>query len=185
VHFLECSGEQAAGHCEELERAWRVRAVPLVLGEISTLPAGPIVGTYFHYNEVRQRWPQRLEEVRFVAIGPDASLVERLPQAPRGGGRRLLVCELDAAKAQNIAADLHNLFPAGAERIVPRVLASPDALPPRRAGDVLLVSPRVWGALSGEKRARVVHIRYCIRAQELEALGGSLGWRRGSMGGQA
>jgi GntR family transcriptional regulator len=183
VHFLECSRAQAAGHCEELERAWRVRAVPLVLGEVSLLPPGPVVGTYFHYNEVRQRWPQRLEEVRFVAIAPDPGLAERLPRSPGGGRRRLVVCELDAAKAQNIAADLHALFAAESEEIVPRVLRGPGALPRRGAGEVLLVSPRVWGALSERQRERVVHIRYRIRAQELEALGGSLGWLRALPGG--
>jgi GntR family transcriptional regulator len=183
VHFLECSRSQAVGHCEELERAWRVRAEPLVLGETESLPAGPIVATYFHYNDVRQRWPQRLDEVRFVAIAPDPELLSRLPEAPAGRRRRLLVCELDAGKAQNIAADLHNLFPAGAEQIEPRVLTSPDVLPRRRPEDVLLVAPRVWGLLPERQRGRVVPIRYSMRAHELEALGGALGWQRAPSGG--
>jgi GntR family transcriptional regulator len=180
VHVLECSRTQAEGHCAELMERWRVDARPLVLSETAALPAGVVIGTYFHYNDVRQRWPGRLEDVRFVAIAPDAALAGRLRGARAGGrgGARLLVCELEEAKAVNIAADLSHVFSADDWRIEPRVLESAAALPRRRAGDVVLVSPRVWGALTPGQRERVVHIRYCIRPHELDALGESYGWER-------
>jgi DNA-binding transcriptional regulator YhcF (GntR family) len=183
VHFLECSRAQASGHCAELERAWAVRAEPVVLDEVEALPAGVVVATYFHYNEIRQGWPQRLDGIRFVAITPDPSLPARLPQS-RDGRQRLLVCELDAAKAQNIAADLRVLFPTEQHVIEPRVLSSPAGLPEAGAGEVVLVAPRVWGALTEDQRARAVEIRYVIRAHELESLGASLGWTRTPNGGR-
>ena len=182
VHVIECSREQAEGHARELMRAWRVDATALVLGEASELPAGLLVGTYFHYNDIRQRWPHRLDEVRFVAIAPDAGLAQRLPPRGRAGRRqRLLVCELDESKAINIAADLRNVFSEDHYRLEPRVLPSPVKLPAVGGSDVLLVSPRVWGVLNERERARVVAIRYCMRAHELEALGVQLGWERATM----
>lgn len=175
VHFLECSEEQAAGHCAEIMGAWRVDVRPLVLGRTAELPPGIVVSTFFHYNDVRQRWPDRTDDVRFVAIAPDPELGPQLP-AGDGGTRRLVVCELDESKAVNIAADLSVLLPPPRYRIEPRVLSSPSSLPDRRPGDVLLVAPRVWGAMSQEARKEVVLIRYKLRGYELEALGQSFGW---------
>jgi GntR family transcriptional regulator len=182
VHVLECSREQAEGHAEELMRVWRVAAKALVLTEATELPAGILIGTYFHYNDIRQRWPQRLDEVRFVAIAPDDAIARRLPIGGRKEARRrLLVCELDGSKAVNIAADLKNVFGDVQYRIEPRVLPSPLRLPAVRHDDVLLVSPRVWGVLTERQRARVVPIRYSIRTHEIENLGRSLGWERAAV----
>jgi DNA-binding transcriptional regulator YhcF (GntR family) len=179
IHFIECSREQAEQHCSELMTAWRVDAKPLVLGAVPDLPAGILLGTYFHYNDIRQRWPHRLNDVRFVAIGPDAELRTLIP-AHRGSTarRRLLVCELDEAKAMNIAADLRALFPERRYLVQPKVLESATRLPHVKAGDVLLVAPRVWGGMTERQRAKVVPIRYRVRSHELEALGASFGWER-------
>lgn len=76
----------------------------------------------------------------------------------------------------NIAADLKALFPGDEYLIEPRVLAAPGQFPRTRAGDVALVSPRVWGAMSTPQRQRVVQIRYRLRPHELEQLGLSLSW---------
>jgi GntR family transcriptional regulator len=180
VQFLECSYEQAAGHCAEIAAMWEVEARPWVLGMGSgEPPRGVLVSTYFHYNDVRQRWPDRIDDVRFVAIAPDASLAGDLEAADHGTRtRRLLVCELDEAKAVNIAADLSVLLPPGRYEIEPRMLASASSLPRRRRGDVVLVAPRVWGAMDARLREKVLLIRYRLRAYELEALGESFGWRR-------
>lgn len=178
VHFLECSEEQAAGHCAEITAAWRVDARPLVLGSTVELPAGIVVSTFFHYNDVRQMWPDRTDDVRFVAIAPDPELALKLPgNAGEGGPRRVLVCELDESKAVNIAADVSVLLPSPRYRIEPCVLSSPSSLPHHGPGDVLLVAPRVWGAMSEEARKEVALIRYKLRGYELEALGQSFGWK--------
>lgn len=186
VHFLECSEEQASGHCEEIMTAWRVDVRPLVLGRTAELPAGIVVSTYFHYNDVRQRWPDRTDDVRFVAIAPDQELVRALPgSAGDQGPQRLIVCELDESKAVNIAADLSVLLPPPRYRVESRVLSSPLSLPHKRPGDVLLVAPRVWGAMSEGVRKEVVLIRYTLRNYELEALGESFGWAASAATGAA
>lgn len=183
VHVIECSREQAAGHCAELRRAWTVDARPLVLGEATALPGGTLIGTFFHYNDIRQRWPERLAEVQFLPIAPDPALAERIPT-----GRsqlRLVVCELDEAKALNIAADLRPMFPAPRFHLAARVLAAPGRLPRRRAAERLLVSPRVWAALSEEQRAAVQPIEYRIRGDHLSRLGRDNGWRPAARAGAA
>lgn len=178
VRFIECSRAQAEGHCEELMRAWQVQAIPLVLSELTEFPVGIVVATYFHYNDIRRAWPHRLGEVRFVPIAPDAGLAATVRAAPAGGRHRLLVCELDEAKALNIAADLRTLFGPDRFEILPQVLRRADQLPRARSNQTLLVSPRAWAALTPKQRARVVHIRYCVRPDALEALGTSFGWPR-------
>lgn len=178
VHMMECSHEQAAGHARELTSTWRVDAAPLNLSEVSELPRGTLIGTYFHYNDIRQRWPHRLEDVRFVAIVPDESIRQRVPHVRGRAPQRLLVCELDAAKAVNIAADVKHLFRERRCRVEPKVLREPLRLPRLGEADVLLVSPRVWAGLKQDQRNRVVPIHYRIRGFELESLGLEFGWQR-------
>jgi GntR family transcriptional regulator len=180
VHVVECSQAQALGHCEELMQKWRVDARPLVLAEIDELPIGPLVGTYFHYNDIHQRWPGRLDEVFFVAIAPDPDLMDRLAEGVTDGvgARRLWVCEFDEGKARNIVADLKAMVPPGQYEIEPRVLSSAAALPVAGAGEAVLVAPRVWSDLGEAQRSTAVQIRYTIRARELESLGATYGWER-------
>jgi GntR family transcriptional regulator len=177
VHFLECSRTQSEHHCREIVAEWRVHVEPLVLGETKELPPGLTVATYFHYNDIRQQWPERLDDIRFLAIAPDASLAHELAEVAGGTGR-LLVCEFDAAKAQNIAADLRALLPNGSYDIATKVLRSPARLPHPDAETQVLVAPRVWGVLNKRQRQEAIEIRYSIRAHELEALGRELGWQR-------
>lgn len=181
VYFVECSETQSAGHCAELRHTWRVDARPWVLAE-GEPPATPLLATYFHYNDVRQLWPQRLADIRFVAIRPDAGLPARIePHRAGRGPTTLLVCELDEAKALNITADLSLLFPPDAFRLVPRVVARPGELIGRtRARELLLLSPRLWGMLADAERHRpgAFEIRYVIEPGELQALGDSFGWQR-------
>lgn len=178
VYVMECSHAQAQGHCEELMERWRVDARPLVMAEVDELPIGTIVGTYFHYNDIRQRWPGRLDEVRFVAIAPDPDLVDRLAaEVTDGDGpRRLRVCEFDEGKARNIVADLKAMLPPERYAIEPRLLSNAAALPAAEAGEAVLVAPRVWAALTEEQRSGALQIRYTIRAREIESLGASYGW---------
>lgn len=181
VYFLECSHTQSEHHSREIAAMWRVHVQPLVLGEISELPPGLTLATYFHYNDIRQQWPERLDDIRFLAIAPDASLAHELEEVAGGTGR-LLVCEFDPAKAQNIAADLRAVLPEGAYNIATRTLRSPARLPRSNAGTHVLVAPRVWGALNEHQRKAAIQIRYSIRSHELAALGSDLGWQRAAGG---
>jgi DNA-binding transcriptional regulator YhcF (GntR family) len=178
--FIECSELQCRGHCDELMAAWRVDARPWVLGNRDDLPDGVLLATFFHYNDIRQRWPARLDQVRFVAIGPEPSLPARVARGRAGRSTVIEVCELDEAKARNIAADLSILFPAPRFRIEPRVVLHPaEAIADIPLTRRVLLAPRVWAGLTPHQRTapRVFQVEYRIQPAELSALGEQFGWR--------
>jgi DNA-binding transcriptional regulator YhcF (GntR family) len=180
VHVVECSETQCQSHCRELEGAWDVAARPWLLGPEEP-PPGPVVATYFHYNDIRRLWPSRLPEVAFIAIRPDPSLRSRLARRSTSARRRdLPLCELDGEKARNIAADLLPLLPAERFRVVPHVVRRPGELLEAGGSGPILFAPRLWGALRPEQRAdpRAVEVRYVMPPEEIAALGDRFGWRR-------
>jgi hypothetical protein len=189
VHVVECSETQAADLALQLSGRWNVAARGWSLERPGEPPPGPIVATYFHYNDIRTRWPERFPAAHFVAIHPDPALAARLEpfrggQGPRRGRRpartTVLVCEREAAMARNIAADLKALLPADRFDVSPRVETRAGAtLATATAGTPVLFAPRVWAALSAARRAdpRAIEIRYLIEPRDLDALGEAMGWR--------
>jgi DNA-binding transcriptional regulator YhcF (GntR family) len=179
VHVVECSETQSTDLARQIEARWRVDARPWSLEWPGEPPPGPVVATYFHYNDVRCRWPARLATVRFVAIRPDPSLVERLAEGRIDGPpKEVTLCEREPAMAANIAADLTGILPPDRFRVVRRVADEPKSLLDRQDGGPVLFSPRVWGELDPAERAnpRAVEVRYVLDRAELEALGDQFGW---------
>ena len=189
VHVVECSETQAADLALQLSGRWEVAARGWSLERPGEPPPGPIVATYFHYNDIRTRWPERFPAAHFVAIHPDPALAAQLEafrggQGPRRGRRQarttVLVCEREAAMARNIAADLKALLPAARFEVTPRVeTRAGAALATAPAGTPVLFAPRVWAALSAARRAdpRAIEIRYLIEPKDMDALGETMGWR--------
>jgi DNA-binding transcriptional regulator YhcF (GntR family) len=178
VHVVECSETQAADLALQLSGRWNVAARGWSLERPGEPPAGPIVATYFHYNDIRTRWPERFPTAHFVAIHPDPALAARLEPRSVRARTTVLVCEREAAMARNIAADLKALLPADRFDVVPRVEARAGAtLATAPAGTPVLFAPRVWAALTPAQRAdpRAVEIRYLIEPKDLAALGEQLG----------
>lgn len=187
VHVVECSEAQCLGHARELEDHWQVEARPWTLARAGAPPAGPVVATFFHYNDVRRRWPARLAEIRFAAIRPDPALLEQLerldalaPQRKTPRRRVLVLCELEAAMAENIAADLTPLLSAPRFELRTRVGQPAQSLAELGAHELALFSPRAWAQLGPEQRAdrRALGVRYVFAPGELAAIGGELGWQR-------
>lgn len=179
VHVVECSETQAADLARQLEARWCVEARPWSLERAGEPPAGPLVATYFHYNDVRKRWPARLASVRFVAIRPDRRLVERIG-AWRTDARQVTatLCEREPAMAANIEADLTSVLPPAGFRVERRVANEPGALLDDGGSGPVLFSPRVWGELSPAERAhpRAVEVRYVIDEAGIDAIGPEFGW---------
>jgi GntR family transcriptional regulator len=220
VHVVECSETQAEDLASQLSARWNLTVLGWSLERPGEPPPGPVVATYFHYNDIRTRWPERFAAVHFVAIHPDPALAGRLARlrdleearsrdGAHGGGRgrragaareqgrgrrrgptkgrtvgwgpgrtEVLVCEREAAMARNIAADVKAILPADRFDVTARVESSPGgtlATAPR--GTPVLFAPRVWAALSPERRAdpRAMEIRYLIEPKDLAALGAVLG----------
>jgi len=180
VYLVECSETQAADLALQVSARWNITAHGWSLERPGEPPLGPIVGTYFHYNDIRTRWPDRFPAIRFVAIHPDPELASELTRFRHRGRRQtVLVSERDAAMAGNIAADLRAVLPRDRFEVTSVVERSPGAvLATAPAGVPVLFSPRVWGGLSPTQRAdrRAIEIRYLIEPKDLAALGSELDW---------
>ncbi len=185
VHVVECSAWQCECHARELRAAWRVDARPWPLEQEGEPPEGDIVATYFHYNDIRRRWPHRLREVRFITIAPESRLAERLSALARERGPlRILVCDQDEPTAQNIASDLSLLLPEGSDPAGILVTADPrEAIERCERDDAwALLPPRMWDRLRARDRRhpRALEVRYAFDRAELAALGRELGWHLGA-----
>lgn len=181
VFVVECSEMQAAELARQLAARWRIDAEPWSLERPGEPPAGTVVATYFHYNDIRGRWPERFPDVRFLASHPAAEIVERLTRFRRGrGALEVIVCERDALMAQNIAADLRRVLPPERFSIRPLISASPgNALRTTRGTQPILFAPRVWANLTPAQRAnpRALQVTYVFDSRDLAALGADLAWQ--------
>jgi DNA-binding transcriptional regulator YhcF (GntR family) len=176
VHIVECSEWQCRSLAREIASTFYVDARPWPLGLGNEPPAGPVISTYFHYNDLRRIWPRRLGQVHFMTIFPDPALVRRL-----AGVRRVLICEHDETTAEALTADLTALLGEQEIRIEQWLIEDPakTTLVPRK-GPPVLFPPRVWAGLPEPVRShpRAVEFRYIPDSQELLTIGQELGWKR-------
>jgi GntR family transcriptional regulator len=181
VHVIECSTWQALDLAQQVEERWQVTAKPWSLERAGEPPAGAIVATYFHYNDIRARWPKRLTQVQFASIRPDPSLAGRVRGiVPTELRTTVILCEREAEKARNIAADLAAVLPSPGFEIRTLVSNNPTtALHVAGKTQPVLFAPRIWGALGPVERAdpRAVEVRYLFDQTELAAVGERFQWR--------
>jgi DNA-binding transcriptional regulator YhcF (GntR family) len=179
VYVAECSDTQSADLAEQLMARWRVVALPWRVDRDEPPAGRPILATYFHFNDVRQRWTHRLPQLHFMAIGPDPGLKDRLSRVVRGRGRvTVVLCERDEPMLHNIQADLSRLLPRERFQIRPEIVRAPEAwLASRRSQAPVLFSPRLWGELSPAARnnPRAHEARFVFEPKDLDAIGATLG----------
>lgn len=178
VHVLECGRSQAEGHAQEIAAAFDVEARGAAFGSLREAPAGAVVATYFHYNDLRVRWPARLAEIRFAAIRPDPAITGRVAGPRKGTRATLLLCETEEGKARSIAADLSLLFSPADYRIEPQTVQEPGELLKGPSRTPVLFAPRIWDRLSESQQSdpRAVEVRYMIPPEEMSTLGAHFGW---------
>ncbi len=183
VYVVECSQRQCEDLARQLEEAWDVDARPWCLDREGEPPEGAVVATYFHFNQVRLRWPRRLARVRFASIVVDPGLARRVREhAGVGAGERVTVTlhEFDQPTLDAVAADLSVALPAERFEVKTRLIeGAGEAVTGRRRG-VALVAPRVWGRMTEEERSsgRAVEARYVFDAGDLASMGRELGWAK-------
>jgi DNA-binding transcriptional regulator YhcF (GntR family) len=174
LYAVECSEWQCVAHARELAARYEVdaRPWPLSAGEP---PAGAIVATYFHYNDIRRAWPRRFGSAHFVTIRPDPMLRARLEEA----GGDVLVCERDYATAEAVIGDLEAMMGASNVRFVAQVAADPERELARQRERPILFPPRVWAQLSERSRRdpRAIEVIYRFDERELDAIARTSGWR--------
>ena len=172
VYVLECSLAQCQDLAGQIRAQFGVDAVPWPLSTPDPLPAGEIVATLFHFNDLRRRCPQRLAGIHFVSIHLDPGLASRMDAVAA-----LRVCDPDPEMTRNIAADLLGVF-ADAGRTLRIELGDGRTTLAPQAGRVQVVSPRLWGTLTDPQRRRrdIVQARYVFDQRELLELAARLGW---------
>lgn len=177
---VECTDAQCTGHAAEIEQRWQVRAVPFNLGQSGEPEPGPIVSTYFHFTDVRARWPHRLADVQFLPIQPDPALSRLLDQAVGDTAAcTLTVYDRDASQATGVVADLQALLPRSRFQLESRALDHAENLvPPTKPSHLALVTPRVWADLDPTQReSPFVHpVHYVIAPEVLAGMGDRYGW---------
>ncbi|MFH2002749.1 MAG: GntR family transcriptional regulator [Planctomycetota bacterium] len=181
LHVVECSESECLDHAREIEAVWDVEARPWSLSNEGEVPAGPVVATYFHYNDIRRRWPHRLDEIRFVSIRPDPGLAARIGPVPRRGRKAVILCEFEEQKAINIAADLESVLPRARYSLKPLVVKkASEALDAKAGRTPVVLTPRIWAQLKPDEQTRpgLFKVFYTITPQDLAALGEQAGWKR-------
>lgn len=180
VYVIECSTSQALDLAQQVQARWKVVAKPWSLERAGEPPAGALVATYFHYNDIRARWPRRLAEVQFASIRPDPALEAQVRAIVPGETRTtVILCEREAEKARNVAADLASVLPPPAFEIRTLVSNNPTtALHVAGRMQPVLFAPRIWGALGAAERAdpRAVEVRYLFDPAELHAVAERFRW---------
>jgi DNA-binding transcriptional regulator YhcF (GntR family) len=173
--IVECSAWQCECHARELTDGYEGDARPWPIDGGQEPPAGAVLSTYFHYNDLRRLWPRRLASVRFLTIYPDPDLAKRL-----AGVDRVVVAERDASTIEAITADLRALFGERDLEIQPFVDDDPGSRLEREEATAVLFTPRVWASLSETAREHpsAVELRYVFDRAELSRLADELGWVR-------
>lgn len=171
IHVVECSrtlsdslARQVRGRCGGEVRAWRTT-------ELAEIGEGLVVGTYFHFNQIRAAFAPRMAEVHFVSIAPAKdALRPSLIEASARGCSRVRLCERDASMARAVAADTAPEAAAvGVEIQVEVPVAPADLLDGE--GPVLF-SPGSWDTLGDAERRHgdAFLLDYAIAPEDLEAL---------------
>ena len=174
VWVVECSEWQCESHCRELCERFDVDARPWSLERDGEPGAGTVLATYFHYNDIRRRWADRLRDVRFITIGPDPAIAELVDAQ----SDRVIVHEVDEETALNVAADVALVLGRDVEV---RCGTNTANLIDRLAGSsTLLVPPRIWTRLDDRLRRHpsVHEARYVFDRSELDGLAHELAWAR-------
>ena len=170
---------EASALASQLRGRWAVGAEAWSIERPGPPPAATLIAPLQHYNDLRQRWPERVGEVHFMRTSPEGSVVARVLASPRPT-IRVVVCEKEMPVATSIVADLRRILPSGRVEVMPHVV--------NRAGELLsfvpesldsvLFPPRMWDQLSAAERSnpKAVPIRYQFDPRDAERLADDLGW---------
>lgn len=181
VTVVECNMPQAKDYARQLESTWAISAVGWSLDTPGDPPPGPIVSTFFHYNEVRARWPERLDDIHFVAVQPDPALADQLSRIVKTRGRTTVILgETDVERAKNILPDLKRALKGNRFRVEQRIVKTPSDLINNRSRKPIMLAPRLWAQLSEDDKitANALELRYLLQTTSINALADELGWRR-------
>jgi DNA-binding transcriptional regulator YhcF (GntR family) len=175
IHVAECSQTLARALARQVAERFGVDARPCLVDDVARTDAGPIVATYFHFNDVRARIPNRLGDVHFVTIEPALDRASTIARRAGRAGNPVTLCERDPLLAPAIAADVRRLL-GGHTAVLVDARSNPSTLLKRRRGPVVF-SPKSWELLKEAERLEpdAFLLEYRIPDEALEGLGAVLG----------
>jgi GntR family transcriptional regulator len=171
LFVVECNEPQARDYARQLEEGAGIRARTWLLSGDEP-PPGLLAGTYFHFNDLRERWPRRSSDMRFVTVSLDAELRRRVQASAKEGHGRFVICETDESRAHNVLPDLHTLLRDVPVRLETMLVDRPESALNRADGNPVFFSPRLWAELEETQRSapRSILLRYVIRPTEMMRL---------------
>jgi len=184
--FVECNDSQAKDYADQVMDRWSATVRAWSLDEAGEPPPGPILATFFHFIDVRSRWPHRHADMRFLPVTVAPSLVEELSRRRKEPGPiRVMLAETNEARGRAAVADLLALLPADRFQVTAYLARRVAVLLEKDAkAAAVLFAPRLWSRLSARERKhpKAVQLRYAIEPEALAELGDVLGWteRRGA-----
>ncbi len=176
---VECSRALGEGLARDLRGRFVVETHALDLLAVSELPAGTIVGTYFHADRLQELMAGRLSELSLIRIRPRLVWLGALARAVGAGElRHVVLIDRLPRSAHDLSDELQSYL--GPEvTIEVRILRDPLAAFPELApGTIVVATPQTWDRLPADLRDRV-DVRplvYEIEPADMERLGDALGW---------
>ena len=160
-----------------------VDAFDLLSGD--TLPERPIIGTYFHADELRDLMAGRSHDLRLIRIRPRITFMAGLARAV-GAGRigRVVLMDRLSRSAGDLADDFQS-FLGPTVTIEVRILRDPlAAFPDQTDRTIVVATPQNWDRLPPDVRARqdVRLLEYEIEPVDLERLAKTAQWGSGAPG---
>ena len=178
---VECSRTLSLGLARDLEARFVLETEALDLLAARTLPAGTIVGTYFHADELRDLMAGRTHDLYLVRIRPRLALMAAFARAVGAGEiTHVVVMDRLPGSAHDLADEFQSYF--GPDVMIEgRILRDPlAAFPEPAAGTILVATPQTWDRLPSDLRGRrdVRQLEYEIDPHDVERLAELHGWQR-------
>lgn len=172
VVVVECNEPQAGDYAGQLEEGGGIEAATWLLSDEDEPPPGLLVGTYFHFDDLRDKWPHRAADMRFVAVSLDRELKHRLQRKIEAGHDRFVICETRESRAHNALADLNSLLGDAKVTLETMVVDCLELALGKAHPDPVLFSPRLWAELNeGQRRdGRSLLFRYVIEPGDIMRL---------------
>ena len=177
LYFVECSATQANQHAEELNTAFGTEVSGWSLDWEGEPPPGSFIATYFHYNDIRSRWPHRMKDAVFVVIQLARSLADDIDSWTKAHASPVVMVEREEMMGKVIAADVKAVIDETVAHLETQTVGKPAqmALEDQK---LYLFAPRLWAGLTDAQRAspQTRQVTYEVPGKERARLAHRFGW---------
>jgi hypothetical protein len=174
VWIVECSLVLAEVLATQLREEWVVDVRAWSLARVADVPAGSVISTSFHREEILESPAARVGKVGFVRVRTD---YEALLRAMAGVEvSSLILCDISYPDGHTLARDLGRHLERDVELVVPRNPV--EALNCLSPGRCIIFAPGSWEQLPHgartDPRALLLPVR--ILESDLSRIGQQFGW---------